>query len=127
MATNTSDSRYNLLSEPEDDLICLICLEVAEEPWQHGECGRLLCKKCLDELGKDQPCPNCRKAKPQYFQDSRSKSLFCNSKGRELITPYTDTEIKLLDQSIKPQNVQWELEIIIVMAFKKPFLLSFYK
>ena len=28
MATNTSDSRYNLLSEPEDDLICLICLEV---------------------------------------------------------------------------------------------------
>ena len=73
MASNVTDSKYKFVSEPEDDLLCLICLEVAEEPWQHADCGRLLCKKCLDKLGKNKPCPNCRKEQPQYFNDSRSK------------------------------------------------------
>ena len=73
MASNVCDSKYKFVSEPEDDLLCVICLEVAEEPWQHADCGRLFCKKCLDKLGKDKPCPNCRKEQPQYFNDSRSK------------------------------------------------------
>ena len=79
MATNITDSKtdkYNFMTEPEDDLLCIICLEVAEEPWQHGECGRLLCKKCLNKLGRKKPCPNCREENPKYFTDSRSK--FCN-------------------------------------------------
>ena len=75
MASNVTDSKYKFVSEPEDDLLCLVCLEVAEEPWQHADCGRLLCKKCLDTLGKDKPCPNCREEEPQYFNDSRSKLL----------------------------------------------------
>ena len=65
-------AKHNFVSEPEDDLVCLICLEVAEEPWQHGKCGRLLCKKCLEKLGNDKPCPNCREIRPQYFEDNRS-------------------------------------------------------
>ena len=36
--------KYNFLHDPPDDLKCLICLEVAEEPWQHSKCGRLFCK-----------------------------------------------------------------------------------
>ena len=41
MASNTSavSYKYQLVLEPDDELMCLICLEVAEEPWQHGECG----------------------------------------------------------------------------------------
>ena len=49
----------------------MICLEVAEDPWQHGQCGRLLCKECLDRLGEDKPCPNCREENPQFFEDNR--------------------------------------------------------
>ena len=73
MAAKALPPKYKLVSEPEDELICLICLEVAEEPWQHGECGRLFCKTCLDKLGKDKPCPNCKKEQPQYFSDTRSE------------------------------------------------------
>ena len=75
MASNTSTAayKYQFVSEPDDALKCLICLEVAEEPLQHEECGKLFCKKCLDKLGMDKPCSNCRAEQPQYFKDSKSK------------------------------------------------------
>lgn len=67
-----SSYKYNFISEPNDALKCLICLQVAEEPWQHGECGKLFCKGCLDkQSGK--PCPNCKCKKPQYLADGKSK------------------------------------------------------
>jgi hypothetical protein len=75
MAANTVDAseKYSLLSEPDDALKCLICLEVAEEPWQHGKCGRLFCEECINKYGKGKPCPNCKREQPQYFEDNKSK------------------------------------------------------
>ena len=66
-------SKYQLVAEPDDALKCLICLAVAEDPWQHGKCGRLFCKECLDKHGYTKPCPNCRAEQPQYFEDNKSK------------------------------------------------------
>ena len=63
----------NFVSEPDDALKCLICLAVARDPWQHGECGRLFCKNCLNGLLHQTPCPNCRTEQPTYFKDNRSK------------------------------------------------------
>ena len=63
MASNTSavSYKYQFVSEPDVELMCPICFEVAEEPWQHGECGRLFCEKCLNKpLGRNKLCPNCR-------------------------------------------------------------------
>ena len=70
MASNIStvSYKYQFVSEPDDALKCLICLEVAEEPWQHGECGRLFCEKCLNEHGRSKPCPYCKHARPQYLK-----------------------------------------------------------
>ena len=75
MASNTSavSYKYQFVSEPDNDLKCLICLKVAEEPWQHGKCGRLFCEKCLNEHGKKKPCSNCRQEQLQYLEDGRSK------------------------------------------------------
>ncbi len=73
MASNTSGDKYRFLSEPDDAFKCLICLEVAEEPWQQENCGRLFCQECLDKYGRDKPCPNCRRKQPQYFRDNRSE------------------------------------------------------
>ena len=77
MASNVSDSAigYNFISDPDSALLCVICLEAAEEPWQHGKCGRLLCEECLEELGRDKPCPNCRMEQPQYFEDNKSEAI----------------------------------------------------
>ena len=63
----------NFVSEPDDALKCLICLAIARDPWQHGECGRLFCQNCLKHGNKKKPCPNCRMEKPQYLKDAKSK------------------------------------------------------
>lgn len=63
----------SFISEPDDALHCVVCLGVAEDPWQHGECGKLLCKKCMEKLGRDKPCPSCRMRRPQYFMDNKSE------------------------------------------------------
>ena len=73
MAAKRSASKFNLLAEPDNALVCGICLEVAEEPRQHEKCGKLLCSECLEKYGRKRPCPNCREKKPQYFGDSKSK------------------------------------------------------
>ena len=64
---------YQYVAEPGSGLQCVICLEVAEDPWQHGQCGRLLCSECLRRYGEDKPCPNCRRESPQYFEDNKSE------------------------------------------------------
>ena len=66
---------FIFVTEPADALKCLICHEVAGDPQQHDQCGRIYCKKCLDEYGRHKPCPFCRKNRPQYFKDSKSESL----------------------------------------------------
>ena len=75
MASNTSGDtyKYKFVSEPDDAHKCLICLDVAEEPWQHGECGRLFCKECLDRYGRDKYCSYCKMEQPQYFPDNKSE------------------------------------------------------
>ena len=73
MASNSSSSIYQYVGEPPSGLKCVICLEVAEDPRQHEKCGRLLCKECLEKLGEEEPCPNCRMEHPKYFEDSKSK------------------------------------------------------
>ena len=74
MASNSAkDYNYMFTSEPDDALKCLICSSVAKDPWQHGKCGRLLCKVCIDKYGESNPCPSCLMEQPLYFEDSKSK------------------------------------------------------
>ncbi len=65
----------NFVSLPDEDLKCLICLEVSRDPLQHEACGKLFCKSCIEEYGRDKPCPHCQVEKVQYFVDNRSKRV----------------------------------------------------
>ena len=71
--SNIEKTEFELLDDVPDELECLICQEVARDPLQHEACGKLFCKQCLDKLGRDKPCPNCREQGFQYFVDHRSK------------------------------------------------------
>ena len=66
---------YYYVSEPDDDLLCPICLEVARDPLQHEACGKLFCKECIEEHGKDQPCPHCSTEGLKFYQDKIGKTL----------------------------------------------------
>ena len=65
---------YKFVTEPDNDLKCGICLEVAKDPTQHGKCGKLFCSECIDKYG-NMPCPNCRSENPQSFADGKSKLI----------------------------------------------------
>ena len=71
MASTSSPSDYNYVTEPDDAYKCLICLDVARDPMQHEECGKLFCKECLEEYGKNKPCPIC-KTGSQYYKDNKT-------------------------------------------------------
>ena len=68
------NSRYNFISKPDDSLFCAICLDIASQPKQCEDCGKLFCAKCITKNGRN-PCPNCRAYNPRYFNDGRSKLL----------------------------------------------------
>ena len=48
--------------EVDEDLMCLLCKKVLEEPTS-SECGHLFCRECLlSASGKRMGCPNCGQA-----------------------------------------------------------------
>ncbi len=62
----------NFTQTPPDELVCLICQSVANDPYQLTCCGKLYCKSCLDKQKKvANTCPTCRQA-IQSFQDPLS-------------------------------------------------------
>ena len=64
---------YNFVGELDEELKCIICLEVATDPLQHEECGKLFCTDCLESYGKEKPCANCRTGGTHFYRDNRSK------------------------------------------------------
>ena len=81
MCSNGKTKSYNFISEPDACLLCSICLELASQPKQCEDCGKLFCSECIEKNGR-KPCPNCRTDDPKYFRDARSKlisKLFVNS------------------------------------------------
>ncbi len=71
-APNLGGHDCDFVQDPPDSLKCLICMLVVNEPWQHGECGRVYCKVCIEEFRKVKNiCPNCRQRKPSLFKDGR--------------------------------------------------------
>ena len=63
---------YCFISEIDDSLNCVICLEVAKEAKKHESCGKLYCKHCLEKVIND-CCPYCSEDNPVYFPDKLSK------------------------------------------------------
>ena len=68
---------YNFISEPDGCLLCSICLDLASQPKQCEDCGKLFCSECIEKNGRE-PCPNCRTHDPRYFKDARSKLVLSN-------------------------------------------------
>ncbi len=68
--------RYSFVDEPDTSLICAICLDVAKDPKQHEDCGKIFCSFCIDSNHKENSsgtCPCCRGEKPNYFLDKISE------------------------------------------------------
>lgn len=62
---------YKFVGEPDADLKCPICLQVATEPVVHEACKKIFCKKCIRSHGEEKPCPHCRRQR--YSTDDQSR------------------------------------------------------
>ena len=40
---------------------------------KHAECRGLFCEECIEKNGKEQPCAYCRKQRPEFHPNIRSK------------------------------------------------------
>ncbi len=64
---------YPFVEEAPDGLKCVICLAVARQPQQHGECGKLFCSSCLTQYRQtSSKCPNCEQQLNTFF-DGKSE------------------------------------------------------
>lgn len=67
---------YDFIGERDDDLKCLICFEVARNPWQYGECGRLYTvKNAWKSVGKIMCVPCAGQSSLNISRISSSKFL----------------------------------------------------
>ena len=64
---------YLLLDELDDSLMCPIFHDVAINPVQEQNCGKLFCSDYKHKLDK-KTCSFCRES-PIYFEDTKSKSV----------------------------------------------------
>ena len=102
-------SLYKFVGDPDDDLKCLICLDVSEDSLQHKECGKLLCRACLEKYGVEKPCPYCRKEKAKFTPDNYSKceswrwerEVICMRSERMILTKHLHTSFCL-------GNAKWQ-------------------
>ena len=63
---------YQFVEEPPRGLRCVICQDIARQPQQHGECGKLFCMSCLNQHTQSSAkCPNCS-LQLVTFYDGRS-------------------------------------------------------
>lgn len=75
---DTSSVKYKFISDLQEELKCGICDQAATAPLQHGSCGRIFCKKCLETYVKGKlcpPCPFCFQTYPVFFSDMRGEVL----------------------------------------------------
>ena len=71
-------SKYKFIDGLPEDLKCVICDQAANVPQQHGSCGRIFCKDCLENYRKERPysrCLFCLQNNPVFFLDRRGKVL----------------------------------------------------
>ena len=70
------EKTYFAVETPSEELECIICKNLADEPHQTGCCGHTVCFKCADEWRKrSNSCPNCRESPLELGKDARIKRL----------------------------------------------------
>ena len=93
-----ASTEYKFIREPDDALKCAICLEVARDPHQHEECGKLFCKeyKFIREPDDALKCTICLEVARDPHQHEECGKLFCKEciekYGRDKPCPHCRTQ-----------------------------------
>ena len=65
---------YCVEDKPGDDLECIICKNLADDPHQSKCCGHTMCYHCAHKWGeRNNSCPQCRESPLEIAVDTRTK------------------------------------------------------
>ena len=68
------ETAYYVDEQPGEELECIICKNLADNPHQTGCCGHTVCYNCADKWRKkNNSCPNCRLSPLDLVKDPRTK------------------------------------------------------
>ena len=99
-------SPHKFVQEPDQDLICQICHEVADDPQQESDCGKIFCSSCVWKM---------RETKNAQIAGKDQDTL------KTLKVSYLDTQntpVALLDVNHKTGNkIRYEVHIYITLVF----------
>ena len=83
---NSGGYDCNFIEDPPDELVCQICTLVAQHPYQSTCCGRVYCKRCIDDYRRKHEeltgnrkfnCPNCRRRANTFHDKRGSRNIKC--------------------------------------------------
>ena len=83
---NSGGYDCNFIEDPPDELVCQICTLVAQHPYQSTCCGRVYCKRCIDDYRRKYEeltgnrkfnCPNCRRRANTFHDKRGSRNIKC--------------------------------------------------
>ena len=82
MASKTAapSPEYKWVNTPPNELNCVICRDVAMDPYQHGSeegCGKIFCETCImKHHNTSKKCPHCRNPLcTNTFKDKNCKHM----------------------------------------------------
>ena len=65
---------YSIEDQPGDELECIICKNLADNPHQSKCCGHTMCYSCADKWGeRNNSCPQCRESPLEIAVDTHTK------------------------------------------------------
>ena len=65
---------YRVEDQPRDELECIICKNLADDPHQSKCCGHTMCYDCAHKWGeRNNSCPHCRESPFEVVVDTRTK------------------------------------------------------
>ena len=68
------ETAYYVDEKPGEELECIICKNLADNPHQTGCCGHTVCYNCADKWRRrNDSCPNCRLSPLDLVKDPRTK------------------------------------------------------
>ena len=115
-------SQYWFVVEPDAKLKCAICQSVPEDPLEHRECGKLFCKECIEEHGKDEPCPHCKtqgRTRSQLSISSRIMQMNTCIKTAQTMTMRASTverKAHTLTGTTQVHDAQCDLKLVMCPA-----------
>ena len=108
-------TRDHLVEEADkarhEEIFCQVCYGLLTTPYEHDECGKLICATCLEKLLRaGDPCPYCKRVLHGHIHHSKRAQLYatnvkvkCHHEDCKAVFPVTKIQTHLRECLHEPR------------------------